>query len=110
MDRRTELSPGEMQERFSRRVRELYGMNIEQYRAARKNGTLPRLPGSVALEVFSGEAAEGQSQANGAEPVGGQRPLARLHSTSNFVRERNGSALRRAISAGLRKLRFTGAF
>lgn len=51
-----ELTLGEMQAILTRRVRDMYGMTVEEYKAARKAGTLPYHPGDTALAVFSGEA------------------------------------------------------
>jgi hypothetical protein len=39
------------------RVRQLHGMSLDEYKRARRAGSLPSVPGSAALEVFSGEAA-----------------------------------------------------
>jgi hypothetical protein len=45
-----------MQAILAHRVSILYDMNVEEYTAARKAGTLPECPGGTALAVFSGEA------------------------------------------------------
>lgn len=58
MERRTELTLEEMQAILARRVRALYGIRVEEYRAARRAGTLPYHPEGTALAVFSGEAGE----------------------------------------------------
>ena len=54
----TALTRQEMQELFARRIRAVYGMTVGEYLAARKNGELEKRPGSIELEVFSGEAAQ----------------------------------------------------
>lgn len=53
---KAELSHDEMQAILAHRVSVLYGMSVEEYKAARKAGTLPERPGDTALAVFSGEA------------------------------------------------------
>lgn len=53
---KTELSHCEMWAILAHRVSVLYGMSVDEYRAARKAGTLPARPGGTALAVFSGEA------------------------------------------------------
>ena len=55
---KTELSHDEMWAILAHRVSVLYDMNMEEYTAARKAGTLPERPGDTALAVFSGEAGE----------------------------------------------------
>ena len=55
---RTNLTRQEMHGRFAQRVRAVYGMTVVEYLAARKNGELDQRPGSIELEVFSGEAAQ----------------------------------------------------
>lgn len=56
-----ELEQDEMLAILRERVNDLYGLTLDEYIEARKAGTLPRLPGSAALEVFSGEAASPHS-------------------------------------------------
>ena len=55
---KTELSHDEMRAILAHRVSVLYGMTVEEYKAARKAGTLPGRSGSTALAVFSGEAGK----------------------------------------------------
>ena len=104
---RTTLTAEEMQERFAERVKALYGLSVSEYLAARRAGTLER---DIALEVFSGEAGgTGFHEEKGPHSSGGDGPLAGLHSEGHLMCGRRAT-IRRAISAGIRKLRFTGAF
>jgi len=96
MEQRAELTQEEMSAVLAHRVHVLYGMTVEEYKAARANGTLPDHPGSTALEVFSGEAGSSKLTKEGAQPRGGR---------NGQMRQRNGSTVRRAVSSGLRKLR-----
>ena len=50
MEQRAELTQEEMSAVLAHRVHVLYGMTVEEYKAARANGTLPDHPGSYVIE------------------------------------------------------------
>ena len=104
MGTKTELSREEMQEHFAARVRAVYGMSVAEYLAARESGQLDQRPGSIELEVFSGEAAAPRRvQTKGPDIGRGPGSMAIVHSASRLVRQQR-DGVGRAISAGLRKI------
>ena len=61
---KTELSREEMESVFADRVKATYGMSVAAYRSAKARGEIPMSSKEIALEVFSGEAAQESIEGN----------------------------------------------
>lgn len=84
MELKTELTRDEMRTVFARRVKDAYGLTIDEYLDAKQHGSLPQDAQLTSIEVFSGEAAR-QLEAASQKPEKGNGAVAARNSRDSLM-------------------------